>query len=104
MIISVSDNDQPTVVSSNNSPVEGRDNVTLTCVPATTDTITGYEWYKDDSKITINATNNTYSLPANKRANSGLYQCKVMTKNLPGLSRSEVKNVTFLCKLLLRLI
>ena len=83
--------------------MEGTDNVVLTCVPATTDTITGYQWYKDNTNITVNATSNTYSLPGNKRANSGSYQCNVATKIVPGSPLSDVKNVTFLCKLVLLL-
>ena len=88
--------------SSNDSPVEGKHNVVLTCESATTDNVTSIKWYKDNKEITSMA-NNTYSLPGNRRANSGSYQCEVVTKNVVLSSLSDVKNVTFLCKLLLLL-
>ena len=91
------------MTSSSSSPLEGSANVVLTCVPKTTDNITGYEWYKDNTKITVNATKNNYSLPDNKRANSGSYQCKVATTNVQLSPLSYVKNVTFLCKISLLL-
>ena len=92
-----SDNDHPRIISSIDHPLEGQDNVVLTCVPATTDSIVAFEWYKDKRFIS-SGTNDTYMIPGNKRTNSGAYQCKVYAKNIPISPLSNRKNVTFLCK------
>ena len=96
-ILLFSDNDRPRIISSVNHPLEGQDNVVLTCVPATTVSIVDFEWYKDNRFIS-RGINDTYTIPANKRTNSGAYQCKVYAKNIPISPLSNSKNVTFLCK------
>ena len=93
------DNDKPTVTLSKPTPVENKDNVTLTCEADTNDYGATFEWYKDNGTIT-GASNNTYSLPDNKRANSGSYQCKVTTSTVPTPQISDAKDVTFLRKFL----
>ena len=97
LYLSLIDNEKPTVISSNDSPQENVDNVVLTCQTSTSGSVSSYEWYKDNGKIT-SASSNTYTLPDNKRSNSGSYQCKVMTKNFAPLELSDAKTVTFLCK------
>ena len=69
----------------------------LTCAPDTNDAGATYEWYDDNGKIT-GASSNTYSLPDNKRTNSGSYQCKVTTSTVPTPQMSDAKTVTFLCE------
>ena len=98
---SVSDNDQPSIRSSNNYPVENVDNVNLTCVASTTDAITGYEWYKEDTKLNeTDGHTDTYLIPGNERSNSGSYRCKVSTTNAPISAISSPLTITFYCKLL----
>ena len=92
------DNDQPSISTSNDTPVENSGTTTtLTCNPATIDSIKGYEWYKDDQKIS-NAAAQKYDLPDNGRANSGSYKCKVVPNNAGTSEYSDAKSVTFLCK------
>ena len=91
--LSISDK-KPSVTSSKDSPIEGTDSVTLTCVYLTSGTT--YEWFKDNTKIN-GASARTYALPDNKRANSGSYKCKVTPQNVPAME-SDAKVVTFLCK------
>ena len=91
------DNDKPTVASSKDSPVEHTDNVILTCDPNTNDVGATFEWYKDEGKIT-GASSKTYSLPDNKRSNSGSYQCKVTTNTVATPEMSDAMIVTFLCE------
>ena len=96
----VSDNDKPNVTTSNGSPQEGVDNVDLTCVSATSDVISSYEWRKGN--VTIEkATDQKYQIPGNAKANSGSYQCKVITDTVPPSPLSDALSVTFLCKLCL---
>ena len=92
------DNDKPTISTSNPTPVENSGTVpTLRCNPATTDSIYGYEWYKDGRKIEDTALD-TYDLPGNDRANSGSYKCKVVSDNAGTSQLSDDQTVTFLCK------
>ena len=92
------DNDKPTISTSNPTPLEYTSAVTtLSCNPATTDSISGYEWYKDNQKIS-NAAAHKYNLPVNDRANSGSYKCKVVSVNAGTSQLSDEKTVTFLCK------
>ena len=93
------DNDKPGLNTSNNSPVEGSDNVTLTCSSSTSDVVVRYIWYKNN--ITIpSARNHTYPLPHNTRNDDGHYSCMVLTKNAGNSSISDRVTVKFLCKAL----
>ena len=93
------DNDRPGLNTSNNSPVEGSDNVTLTCSSSTSDVVVRYIWYKNN--ITIpSARNHTYQLPNNARNDDGHYSCMVLTKNAGNSSISDRVTVKFLCKAL----
>ena len=93
------DNDKPGLNTSNNSPVEGSDNVTLTCSSSTSDVHVRYIWYKNN--ITIpSARNHTYPLPNNARNDDGHYSCMVLTKNAGNSSISDRVTVKFLCKAL----
>ena len=69
----------------------------MTCTKATTDTVTGYEWYKENAVID-GAVTNTYTLPDNKRGDSGGYACKITTANTGTSDRSVTRTVTFFCK------
>ena len=91
------DNDKPSVSSSVANLVESSHNVVLTCAPSTVDTVIGYQWFKDNQRIT-SASSNTYSLPGNTRASSGSYSCKVSTRNAPLSALAQATPVTFLCK------
>ena len=91
------DNDKPTVTSSDDTPVESTDIVTLTCEKATNDQITSHEWYADDKKID-GESSNKYTLPDNKRTNSGSFTCRIATSNSPVSPKSDTKKVTYLCK------
>ena len=88
-----SDNDKPTVTSSKATPDENKDDVTLTCTKSTSDTLTSYEWFKDNVKIN-GADKSTYALPDNKRTNSGSYTCKVTVQTRPAAT-SAAKVVIF---------
>ena len=91
------DNDKPSISTPNDTPVENAGTTTtLTCNPATSDSIKGYEWYKDNQKIS-NAAAQKYDLP-DGRANSGSYNCKVVSNNVGTSETSDAKTVTFLCK------
>ena len=91
------DNDKPILEASNQIPMEGTD-VTLTCNKRTSDTVTGYKWYKGGEEVHTSATD-TYTLPDNKRANSGQYSCKVTTTYLQASPQSDRRSINFLCKL-----
>ena len=93
----ISDNDQPTIISSIDYPAEGKDNVVLTCVPATSDSIIAFEWFKDNRNIS-RGINGTYVFPGKRGTNSGTYQCRVYTKNILRSPLSNSTSVTFLCK------
>ena len=86
------------MTTSNGSPQESVDNVELTCASATSDVISSYEWHKNNVKI-VNATAEKYQIPGNAKSNSGSYQCKVITDNVPPSTLSDALSVTFLCKL-----
>ena len=92
------DNDKPSVTTPDLTPVENTSTTTtLTCNPTTTDSITGYEWYKGTNKI-ANAAASTYDLSDNGRQNSGSYQCKVVSSNVGTSVLSDATTLTFLCK------
>ena len=84
--------------TSNGFPQVGVDNVELTCDDATNDNIDNYEWQKDNTKIK-SATAKTYRIPGNAKTDSGSYQCRVFTDNIPPSPLSDAKIITFLCKL-----
>ena len=75
----------------------------LTCLNATNDAISSYEWRKDNV-VVANTTAEKYQLPDNKRANSGSYQCKVVAVNAPPSTLADSVIVTFMCKYLVYLL
>ena len=85
------------MTTSEDQPVEGMSNVTLTCLAKTSDIVSGYVWYKDNIQI-MNATNMTFSLPNNDRNDEGHYSCEVITYKAPRSPRSENVTKNFLCK------
>ena len=58
VLLPLLDNDRPSVNASHTSPVEGLDQVILTCVANPSDVITGYVWYAN-SDLIKSATNIT---------------------------------------------
>ena len=89
------DNDQPTVASSTDSPVENQDTVVLTCTAFTPEHVIAYAWYKGDAKE-VEETGSTMDI-GNSRDNSGSYKCEVRTASKTS-DKSAAKTVTFLCK------
>ena len=92
------DNDKPVLTSSVVSPVEGINNVTLTCSAATSDTVTGYVFYKNNVQISVRTSSN-YLLPNNSRTADGNYTCEVTTGKAPRSPKADKVAVKFLCKL-----
>ena len=91
------DNDKPVMTASENQPVEGAANVTLTCSDRTSDNVTGYLWYKNGFLVRESA-NRTISLLNNTRTDDGQYSCEVNTTEAPKSSMSNKITIKFLCK------
>ena len=91
------DNDQPNIGTSNESPVENVDTVTLTCNEATSESVVSYEWYKGAQKEA--ETSKTYQI-GNTRDKSGNYKCAVKTPTKTS-AQSAIKSVIFLCKFIM---
>ena len=92
------DNDAPSINSSSNFPVEGRDTVTLTCNKATSaaDTVKSYKWYKD-GVVVLDQISATYNIGANRTASAD-YRCQVVTTDGRISKESSPKKITFMCK------
>ena len=94
----ISDNDKPTVTSSNNNPQVGVSNVELTCTHDSNDVVKSYQWFKDGTQIGT-VSSKKYQPPGNAKSDSGFkYQCKVVATYVPSSSFSDELTVTFLCK------
>ena len=92
-------NDKPKITASNVKPIEGTDNVTLTCQKATTGQVTSVTWYKNNIKIA--RTRNELYVIGNDRSNAGNYSCDItIQRNVTSLLSEEV-HITFLCKFLI---
>ena len=85
------------MTSSNYNPQAGVSNVYLTCHHDTDETISSYEWYKDDAKIDT-ATAEKYQLPTKAKGDGGSFQCKVVTTQSTSVFSDKLV-VEFLCKL-----
>ena len=100
-IVLVSDNEKPTVTSSEPFPQVDVTNVELTCENATNDVVGGYQWFKNNVRINT-ATAEKYQLPGKAKSDSGFkYQCKVVATYVPPSTLSDELTVTFLCKLII---
>ncbi len=89
-------NDKPTAKASPDNPVDGVDDVILTCDEATNEADPTYEWYKSDVKEGPNT--KEYNIGKLKAA-SGSYTCAVVGKAHTGTSvKSNAVEVKILCK------
>ena len=84
-------------MASENQPVEGVAEVTLTCSARTSDNVTAYLWYKNQIQI-FGASNETFSLPNNTRTDDGEYSCEVNTSEAPKSPMSNIITINFLCE------
>ncbi len=89
------DNDQPGVTSSNESPIDGKDVVILTCSENTNDKIESYHWYFNGTKQD-NQTGRKFNI-GNERKGSGKYTCEVVTSTKTSMKSEEVL-INFICK------
>ena len=89
-------------MASENQPVEGVAEVTLTCSARTSDSVTAYLWYKNQIQI-FGASNETFSLPNNTRTDDGEYSCEVNTSEAPKSPMSNTITINFLCESLVPL-
>ena len=96
-LLSVIDNDKPTLTTTTGSPLEGG-SVTLTCTAATSDEIDSHTWYKNNIQI-AGATTNSYRLPNETRVDDGNYTCTVTTKSVGESFKSDNITIRYLCKL-----
>ena len=92
----ISVNDKPKITASNVIPIEGRDNVTLTCQKATTGQVNSVTWYKNNNKIT--STRNELYVIGNNRSNAGNYSCDITIQNNITSLMSDNIRITFICK------
>ena len=90
LLIYSSDNDKPGVSISIEVPIQPIDNVTLTCMPITTDHVTAFRWYKGYELIARITTRTTRTY-----MNLHYYSCPVNT-TFTKTSISDVKEVFFL--------
>ena len=95
-----SDNDQPTLETTDNSPVEGSTNVTLTCKESISsiETVSSYEWYKDNSTVAINGESSSQYNIGNQRTAAGTYTCKVVSQNSGTSAKSNSQKIEFYCE------
>ena len=84
-------------MASENQPVEGVAEVTLTCSARTSDNVTAYLWYKNQVQI-YSALKETFSLPNNTRTDDGEYSCEVNTSEAPKSPMSNIITINFLCE------
>ena len=95
-----SDNDKPNITTTNQHPLDQVNNVTLTCVPITTDaSILGFQWIKDEKRVE-GVISETFMI-GNNRSSSGNYSCHVRTCHIGKSGESKKEAVIFLCKLML---
>ena len=89
------DNDQPTVTSSNDSPVEGGEVVILTCKESTNTEVISYQWFKNGVEVREQC-DKTFVI-GNTREGNGIYSCQVVTAKITSM-KSEDKDIIFRCK------
>ena len=92
-----SDNDKPNITTTNQHPLDQYDNVTLTCLPVTTDVVTKFQWLKDE-QIVEGVISESFMV-GNNRSSSGNYSCRVRTTRVGRSTESTKEAVIFLCKL-----
>ena len=97
LIFSIADNSKPTVSTSSETPKEDVDTVTLSCGKDTSDSVTGYKWYKDNVVVPDKIAKD-YALATQKRGEDGSYTCEVTTTNIATSGKSDPKIVKYLCK------
>ena len=92
----ISVNDKPKIIASKVKPIEGTDNVKLTCQKATTGQVTSVTWYKNNNKIT-GARSELY-VTGNNRSNAGNYSCSITIRNSITSQISDNIGIIFICK------
>ena len=90
------DLDRPSVFVTNMRPIEEVVNITLVCNVSTSDTISNYTWYYNNTEL-AHQRHKEYHLNGGNRSNTGNYFCSVKTDKLEKKNSSAV-NITFLCK------
>ena len=95
-----SDNDDPTLEATDNTPVEGSTNVNLTCKESISsiETVSSYEWYKDGSSTAINGESSSQYNICNQRSAAGNYTCKVVSQNSGTSVKSNSQKIEFYCE------